>query len=344
MPLSEHTHLRLPDAVQPSSYSSISPKALVDQLNIPTFATTRQQRKGLFLGALSAIAFAAMTLLVRTLSDAKMSSLQIMFWRCIVQTPVAIAACLTMGVQPFRVKHGWRRFRWVLMRALCGSIGHLLYYVAIAHLPMGVATVLFFTNPIFTALLAYFILDEPFTKRQRGLTLGSLAGIALVVMPLNPLMLLTGLGGFLSLWSLSALLGALSVALAYVSIRLAGRVVHPMVHVVYFGIVGAIGAVAAAWAKGELTGWQWWALPQGSSASVIAISIVGVGVMAFLAQYLMNWGLQLASAGPVVMMRNADVAIGFVLDAVLYHSVPSMGSVLGAVIVTACVIMMGIKS
>ncbi|KAJ1719556.1 hypothetical protein LPJ53_005697 [Coemansia erecta] len=295
-------------------------------------AARRTRRKGLGLAGLSAVAFALMTLLVRMLSDQGFTALQIMAWRCIVQTVAASLASLAIGVRPLHVPQGWRNFRWVLVRAVCGGLGHLLYYAALAHLPMGVATVLFFTNPLWTALVARWALDEPFDRRQRWLALTCLLGIALVVAPSSPLLLL--LGGA-SAWSLAALLGALSVAVAYVSIRLAGRAVHPMVHVVYFGIVGAVGNTAASlWLAGEP--WRW------PDAAVAAWAMVGgVGVMAFLAQFLMNWGLQLASAGPVVMMRNVDIAIGFVLDAALYQTVPSAASSVGAAVIAFCVISMG---
>ncbi|KAJ2392751.1 hypothetical protein GGI05_002593, partial [Coemansia sp. RSA 2603] len=271
--------------------------------------TQRTRRKGLGLAGLSAVAFAAMTLLVRMLSDQGFTALQIMAWRSIVQTLAATATCLAMGVRPLHVTQGWKTFRWVLVRAVCGGLGHLLYYAALGGLPMGVATVLFFTNPLWTALVASQALGEAFDRRAQRLSLACLAGIALVVVPSSPLVLLLGVGA--CVWSLAALLGALSVAVAYVSIRLAGRSVHPMVHVVYFGIVGAAGSAAVSLGVVGET-WRW---PDKSVGAWMMVG--GVGVMAFVAQYLMNWGLQLASAGPVVMMRNIDIVISFVLDAVL---------------------------
>ncbi|KAJ2873358.1 hypothetical protein GGH93_003297 [Coemansia aciculifera] len=297
-----------------------------------------QKRKGLGLAALSAAAFAVMTLLVRILSDRGMSSLQIMVWRCVVQTIAAVLVCrIFLGISPLRVSGGWKRFRWVLVRAVFGSVGHLLYYVALSKLPMGIATVLFFTNPLFTALLARLMLGESFSSRHSSLAALCLAGIALVVLPIpfTPL-------GFLFdgslMWSLCALLGAATVALAYVSIRKAGVAVHAMVHVTYFGAVGAMGSLALAAATGELYSWQA-ILP---NTALDYILVVGVGLAAFAAQFLMNWGLQLAPAGPAVMMRNSDIVITFILDAVLYRTVPGLVSMFGAVIITGCVISMGL--
>ncbi|KAJ2807538.1 hypothetical protein H4S07_003575 [Coemansia furcata] len=301
----------------------------------PNHYNGAQKRKGLGLAALSAVAFAIMTLLVRILSDRGMTSLQIMVWRCVVQTIAAVLGCrIFLGIPPFRVSGGWKNFRWVLVRAVFGSIGHLLYYMALSKLPMGIATVLFFTNPLFTALLARLMLGESFSNRHSLLATMCLVGIAMVVIP-TPVGLLIDNS---LIWSLCALLGAAAVALAYVSIRKAGAAVHAMVHVTYFGAVGALGSVALAAMTGELYSWQ--ALFPTSALDYLLV--VGVGLAAFAAQFLMNWGLQLAPAGPAVMMRNSDIVITFVLDAVIYRTVPGLFSMFGAALITGCVISMGI--
>ncbi|KAJ2546384.1 hypothetical protein GGH95_006861 [Coemansia sp. RSA 1836] len=208
---------------------------------------------------------------------------------------------------------------------------------------MGIATVLFFTNPIFTALLARLMLGESFSGLHRLLAALCLVGIALVVLPTFPFTLIGGgilLYGSLA-WSLCALLGAAAVALAYVSIRKAGTAVHAMVHVTYFGIVGTMGGLAlmAAANTGDLHSLLF------SFSAITMLDfwlVVGVGLAAFAAQFLMNWGLQLAPAGPAVMMRNSDIVITFILDAVLYRTVPGLSSIIGAAIITGCVISMGL--
>ncbi|KAJ2896727.1 hypothetical protein GGI21_000385 [Coemansia aciculifera] len=208
--------------------------------------------------------------------------------------------------------------------------------MALSKLPMGIATVLFFTNPIFTAILAHLMLQEPFSGRHRLLSALCLLGIALVVLPTFPFTLI-GIWTADSWWSLCALLGASAVALAYVSIRKAGTAVHAMVHVTYFGIVGAIGGLVLAAVTGEL---QHCILPFSNALDFVLI--LGVGIAALLAQFLMNWGLQLAPAGPAVMMRNSDIVISFILDAVLYRTVPGLFSIIGAMLITGCVINMGL--
>ncbi|PIA13512.1 hypothetical protein COEREDRAFT_49042 [Coemansia reversa NRRL 1564] len=253
-----------------------------------------------------------------------------MFWRGIVQSIGALVICLTRGVQPLRVVGDWKRFRWVLMRAVFGSAGHVLYYMALGRMAMGTATVLFFTNPFFTAAIARWLLHEPLPPRAAWLMVVALGGVVLVAAPLAPLSLAAGVVPLR--WMLLVLLGAASTALAYTSIRIAGRLVHPMVHVMYFGVIAAAGALVLSYAAG-----QPWKMPE-NSFSGWAI-VIGVGIAALTAQFLMNWALQLAHAAPVVMVRNSAVAVSFVLDAVVYQSVPSLLGIVGAVVITVCAIM-----
>jgi len=62
--------------------------------------------------------------------------------------------------------NGWlghRDNRWPLIgRGVFGFLGMTCYYFSLAHLPLGDATAVMFTNPAMTAVLAYFLLGESF--------------------------------------------------------------------------------------------------------------------------------------------------------------------------------------
>ncbi|KAJ2808766.1 hypothetical protein H4R20_000657 [Coemansia guatemalensis] len=330
--------LRAPQTEQLPSYNSITNAANSAAATAASVVprgnrgpnSTAQRRKGMALTAASAVAFAVMALLVQVLDSRGYTALQTMFWRGVVQSIGALVVCLVRGVQPLRVIGDWKRFRWVLMRAVFGSIGHVLYYMALARMAMGTATVLFFTNPLFTAAFARWLLHEPLPPRAAWLMAGALGGVVLVAAPLSPLSL--AVGAVPLQWALLALLGAASTALAYTSIRIAGRLVHPMVHVMYFGVIAAVGALVLSRATG-----QPWKMPENSLAGWAPVA--GVGVSALTAQFLMNWGLQLAHAAPVVMVRNSTVAISFVLDIIVYQTVPSLLGTVGAVLITVCAIL-----
>ncbi|KAJ1987866.1 hypothetical protein GGI25_004177 [Coemansia spiralis] len=306
--------------------SSISQPLLPSTHTVHTLRT-QQSNKALVFSALSALAFALMSLLVRLAQQThKLTALQIMSLRCTVQAILALALCALKGISLRIATHN---IKWVMGRAGFGLLGHLLYYMSLGGLSMGIANVLFFTNPLFTALIAHWFLGEQFTKKHGWTAVCCLLGIVMVVMPSVVDVFVSDLG-----WSLYALLGAMSASLAYVSVRGAGSSVHAMVHVAYFGITGAMGGFALSFISRE----PWPQLP--SQSGIFLCLCLGIGVFAFLAQYLMNRGLQLANAGPVVMMRYIDTVIGFVFDILLFHSPPSLTGITGATIITISLLLL----
>jgi hypothetical protein len=71
----------------------------------------------------------------------------------------------------------------LLVRGIFGSIGMLMYFYTLQWLPLAEATILMFTNPIWTAMLAVCILKEEFTPFDAAATLVSFAGVVCVAQP-----------------------------------------------------------------------------------------------------------------------------------------------------------------
>ncbi|KAJ2442106.1 hypothetical protein GGF42_007069 [Coemansia sp. RSA 2424] len=106
-----------------------------------------------------------------------------------------------------------------------------------------------------------------------------------------------------------------------------------MVHVVYFGVLSMVGSGVLMFVVQSPrlpdTKWEW--------------AMMGaLGAFSFVGQVLLNRGLQLAPAGPATLMRNLDVAFAFVLGITLFGEIPDLVSVLGAVLIVACTVAMGL--
>lgn len=305
-----------------------------------TLHPARQRRQGLVLAALSVSCFASMAVLVRVLSSqGGYNALQLMCWRGTMQTLLAILGCLSLKKHPFRVPGGWLEYRWVLLQALLDCAGHLLYFAALTHLSMGKSTVLFFTNPLFAVLLAAPLLNESITGRIQALGTVCLVGVLLVVLPASLLSLPVALLGGSLQWSICALAGAASVALSSISIGLAGGpIVHQMVYLVYFGLVSSVGCLVASLASIGLTSWHF-----PSDLANEWLALIGIGIAGFLAQYLMHRGLQQAPINSAMMIRNAGIPIIFILDALVFYSLPSTMNLIGAIIVTGSIVWMNVS-
>ncbi|MFP5460953.1 MAG: DMT family transporter [Gammaproteobacteria bacterium] len=72
---------------------------------------------------------------------------------------------------------------WVLLRAGCEGIGTFMYLAALYHLPLGNATAINLSSPLFIALLAVLFLGER-VDRARWLAIGAgFVGVLLVIQP-----------------------------------------------------------------------------------------------------------------------------------------------------------------
>ncbi len=71
--------------------------------------------------------------------------------------------------------------------------------------------------------------------------------------------------------------------------------------------------------------------------------LLGVGLFSFTGQILFNAGVQREKAGPASMIRNLDVAFSFFWQVVALGIAPNIWSVLGAIVISGCVLAMGIR-
>jgi len=70
----------------------------------------------------------------------------------------------------------------LLLRGLLGGGGVLLYFIAISHLPVGIATLLNNSSPLFVAMFSWLFLREPLGGRTVLALLVTSLGVGLVVL------------------------------------------------------------------------------------------------------------------------------------------------------------------
>jgi drug/metabolite transporter (DMT)-like permease len=182
---------------------------------------------GLRYMALGAFWFSVMSLLVKAVG-ARLPSMEVVLARAVVT--LALSALM---LRQARVRPWGAQPRRLLLRGLLGFGGLTCFYYGLTHLPIADATVLQYTNPVFTALLAALFLGEHLSRRELVATLASFAGVVLVARPSA----LAGAAALPTLPLLVALLGALLSASAYVAVRAMGTSEHPLVVVFYLPLV-----------------------------------------------------------------------------------------------------------
>ncbi|KAJ1984874.1 hypothetical protein H4R33_004234 [Dimargaris cristalligena] len=295
----------------------------------------RRETVGLGLMALSALGFSAMSLFVKW-SGATFPTLEIVFARSIWQLTLALLWCLYLRQNPL----GPARMRgWLLLRGTSGTLGLACFFYGLTHLPLADATVIFFTGPVFTAILAHVALNETFTRVDKIASGLCLLGIVLVAKP----SFIFGIGhaaddllfGRLLAVCLT-LLGAALSAVGYVIVRKVGGQVHFLTHVIYFGGLSTVFA-AVGMLSGGPGAFVW---PRGLEEYGL---LTAVGMAAFVGQVFLNKGLQLCRAGPATLMRNLDVVFAFIFGITIFHEIPDVLSITGALIIVTCTVGMGLK-
>ncbi|HEX8906864.1 MAG TPA: DMT family transporter, partial [Longimicrobiaceae bacterium] len=129
---------------------------------------TRLARSGAVSMVLSAFFFSVMSLLVK-LAGARIPSQEVVLVRAVVSLAVAYALVV-------RAKPGnWGRRKGLLVfRGLVGFAALSCFFYGVIHLPLADATVIQYTNPVWTAWLGAWLLDEALSAGEAALSAAGL--------------------------------------------------------------------------------------------------------------------------------------------------------------------------
>jgi drug/metabolite transporter (DMT)-like permease len=212
----------------------------------------------------AAALFALMGVLVKHASI-HFSSAELVFYRSVfgllaIGGVIAVqhGSLLKPLATPYRRAHFWR--------GLSGFVALVLFFYAIARLPLATAVTLNYTAPLFLAALSAWWLHE---KHGRGL-LGAVAlGFVGIVLVLRP-----QVQDQAWLPALAGLVSGMLAAVAYVNVKQLGRLGEPEWRVVfYFTLLATLGGgvwmLLAGFHRPDAADWPW---------------LIGIGVTATLAQ------------------------------------------------------------
>jgi drug/metabolite transporter (DMT)-like permease len=177
----------------------------------------------------AALGFAIMGALVKV-GSAKFSSAELVFYRSLFGL-VIIFVSIRFKKLPIQTPH----FNKQITRALLGFFALLMFFYAIAHLPLATAITLNYTSPLFLAVFLPFMLHE---KPKKILYLALMISFIGVVLLLKPSLASKDL--FAGMMGLCSGIGA---GLAYLHVKQLGNLHEPDWRTVfYFTFVSTIGA------------------------------------------------------------------------------------------------------
>ncbi|TNF37610.1 MAG: DMT family transporter [Deltaproteobacteria bacterium] len=261
----------------------------------------------------AAFFFALMSALVKIVA-ARVPISEAVFARSLVGLVLSVWMLRRARVPILGVRRGL-----LLVRGLLGFAALSFYFYAISELPLADATVLQYTNPVWTAFLAGLLLRERVTPRVVGASVVALVGVALVA---RPAFLFGADGGSLPLVPvLAGLAGALSSAGAYVAVRSLRTTDHALVVVLYFPLVATPASVPAMIPDAV------WPLP------VDLLLLVAIGVLVQIAQVFMTRGIHLEPAGRATAVSYVQVVFAYLWGVVAFGERPTVTGLMGAALV-----------
>ena len=290
---------------------------------------------GLILMALSAVSFSIMTLIVHVLATkSNIPSFEQVMLRCVLGVGMSLVWTRRASVSIWPERRSSRLL--LLARACIGMVGMGGNWFIITQLSLGDATVIIFTSPIFTALLARIVLKERLSWPQVFLLAISAIGVTLVARPS-----FLGFKGdpvpeYATMSRGPVVMIGLVAAVASAATNILVRKlldIHAMVTVSWLMAAGVITGFTFAFAvqrpKWPGSGSDWWML--------LLVGLLGFAGQAFKTQGL-KW--ELAASGS--MMRNLDLVFAFFFQITLLGEAVKVMSLVGALITLASSVSMGI--
>lgn len=179
------------------------------------------QSKGILFILLSALSFALMSVCVRLTGE--ISTFEKAFFRNFVAMLITGAIMLRQRI-PTKLSRESRRF--VLWRALFGTLGLICNFYAISRINLADANMLNKMSPFFAVLFSALLLKEKMSLKQLLIVLGAFGGSLLIIKP-SP-------ANLQLIPSLVGALGGIAAGAAYTCLR--GATTHgaPRTFVVFF--------------------------------------------------------------------------------------------------------------
>jgi drug/metabolite transporter (DMT)-like permease len=263
----------------------------------------------------SALAFALMTACVKLAADRGIPLMEIVAARALVSLVISYIDIRRKGLPVW----GTHR-RLLFARGCVGVFALVCVYYAVTTLPLAEATLLQYTHPVFTALLALILLKESIHFSTAVCIVLSLAGLVIMVDP-----------GFISPRSEAlplpsvavALLGALGSSVAYVIVRRLSTLEDASVIIFYFPLV--------AFPLSILMLGDGFVAPDAGSLLILLL----VGLFTQAGQWNLTHAMRHESAGKASAYSYIQVVFAVILGWLVFGDIPSPWTWVGGFLIVS---------
>ena len=270
----------------------------------------RATQRALLLMAAAATFFGLMAFSAK-LASARLSGSQV----AMVRFAVGLLPPLLIG-RYRRSAMTFDRFDLLLYRGFFGGMAVLLYFVAIEHIHVGVATLLNYTSPLFAGVFSMLFINERISPKVLIPMPVAFAGVFLVVRAHARPEDILGFGR----WELTALLSALCSGAAVTAMRAARRGENSWAVYTSFCLLGLVVTAPVGIAT--------WRTPVGDEW----FSLAATSLLAIAAQLLLTFSLRWVDAMTVGVISQLAVVVSMALGALFLDERITAAAALGALL------------
>lgn len=253
---------------------------------------------------IATFAFAWMNLMAKYLQD--FHPIQVVFFRAF-GTFIFIFPYMVYKKVPIFGKHVF----WLSLRGLLSFISLALFFKVVQNIPLGSAVALRYTAPIFSVVLAFFILKEK-VKFWQWISL---------IMALAGAFIMKGVDFRIDTNSFTLImLSAILVGGVFVIIRYLGPKEHFLTIINYFMAFSIIGSLFFI---------NKWRMPIGDEWIWISL----IGTMGLVGQVFLTKSFQLAEASTVAPLKYMELVYALIFGFFLFSETYGFWPIIGMVLV-----------
>lgn len=266
--------------------------------------------RALLWSACSGVLFCTLNATVRGLAQ-QLPPLQAQFLRYLFGFLVMLPLLLRAGAAAYWPRHVGGQFT----RGAVHTVGLMLWFLALPHIPLEATTAIGFTTPLFIMLGAFAFLHEPMHWDRWLATVVGFAGVLIVVGPK-----LAGSGGAYHLLMLAS---APMFAASFLLTKVLTRSERTGVIVFWQAIsVTLFSLPAALWVWQAPSAWQW-------------LGFAFCGVLGSAAHYCLTRSFGIADISSTQSVKFLDLVWASLLGWALFADVPAATTLLGGIVICA---------
>ena len=261
---------------------------------------------------LASFFFSLMTVCVKKI-DNRIPIYELVFFRSLLSLLITSLIINKKNLNP------WGKNKPLLiLRGILGTIALVCIFYAIKNMPLNISTVIQYTYPIFISIFAGVLINEKITK---NLIIASITGWLGILIILNPYQL-SSLNIELDKFTvLIAFLGAISTALAYITVKKLSSTEDIFIIIKYFPLISVITLSPIVFFN--------WVTPNINDL----IWIIGIGMFTQAGQTFLTIGLKKLPTSEAARINYLQVLFGSLWGILFFNELINFNFIIGAVLV-----------